>query len=299
MKSSDESTEESRLSRLAIGVGVPSAAALAGSLGALGYLRRRFQARRTFLPDRYPNGIWNPAPYGLLAEDVWFESGDGVELHGWWIAHPRPRATILYYHGNSGSIAHQIGIFRHLRRLRVNIFAFDYRGYGRSSGQPSERGLYRDARAAWRLLTGELGQSSDSIVLFGHSLGGAVAIDAAQDCSAAGLIVQSTFTQMRDEVRAIMPTLPLHLAARNQFRSIDKIGSISMPKLFIHGTADGTVPSHLGEQLFEAAKPPKELYLVAGAGHNDVHRHGGARYLHRLARFLRANVRTSTVLGED
>jgi len=266
-------------------------AALAGSLGALGYLRHRFQARRTFLPDRYPNGIWDPAPYGLLAEDVWFESGDGVELHGWWISHPRARATILYYHGNSGSIAHQIGIFRHLRRLRVNIFAFDYRGYGRSSGQPSERGLYRDARAAWKLLTGELGQTPDSIVLFGHSLGGAVAIDASLDCPAAGLIVQSTFTQMRDEVRAIMPTLPLHLAARNQFRSIDKIGSVSMPKLFIHGTADGTVPFRLGEELFEAALEPKELYVVARAGHNDVHRHGGIRYLRRIGKFLRTSLR--------
>lgn len=299
MKADDDLDEANKLSRIALGVGVPSMAALAGGLGALGYLRHRFQTQRTFLPDRYPNGIWDPAPYGLHAEDVWFVSEDGVELHGWWMPHRRSRGTLLYYHGNSGSIAHQIGIFRHLRRLRVSLFAFDYRGYGRSSGQPSERGLYRDARAAWKFLTGELAQARGSIVLFGHSLGGAVAIDAARDCPAAGLIVQSSFTQMRDEVKAIMPTLPLHLAARNQFRSIEKIASVTMPKLFIHGTADGTVPSHLGEQLFEAAKPPKELYLVARAGHNDVHRHGGARYLHRLSRFLRANVRATTDLGDD
>ncbi len=292
-------SEESKLSRLALGVGVPSVAALASGLGALGYLRHRFQAQRTFLPDRYPNGIWDPGAFGLSAEDVWFESSDGVELHGWWMPRPRARGTILYFHGNSGNIAHQIGIFRHLRRLRVNIFAFDYRGYGRSSGQPSERGLYRDARAAWGLLTGELAQAPGSIVLFGHSLGGAVAVDAARDCAAAGLIVQSTFTQMRDEVKAIMPTLPLHLAARNQFRSIEKIGEVTMPKLFIHGTADGTVPSRLGERLFEAATPPKELYLVARAGHNDVHRHGGARYLRRLARFLRTSLRAGADPEDD
>lgn len=299
MSIDDDSAEENKLSRLALGVGVPSVAALAGGLGALGYLRHRFQARRTFLPDRYPNGIWDPSPYGIRAQDMWFESGDGVELHGWWMPHPRARGTILYYHGNSGSIAHRIGIFRHLRRLRINIFAFDYRGYGRSSGQPSERGLYRDARAAWRLLTEELDQAPDSIVLFGHSLGGAVAVDAACDCPAAGLIVQSSFTQMRDEVKAIMPTLPLHLAARNQFRSIEKIAAVKMPKLFIHGTADGTVPARLGEQLYEAAAPPKQLYLVARAGHNDVHRHGGVRYLRRLAKFLRTSLHTDFDPSDD
>jgi fermentation-respiration switch protein FrsA (DUF1100 family) len=261
--------------------------AVAGVLGGLEYLRRRFERRQLFVPDRYPNGVWQPASYGLPAEDVWFRAEDGVELHGWWLAHSRAKGTVLYCHGNSGSIAQQIGVLRHMRRLRVNVFAFDYRGYGRSGGQPSEQGLYRDARAAYDHLVGERGQSASRILLFGHSLGGAVAIDCAGVRPVAGLIAQSTFTHVRDAARASFPSLPVHLLARKQFHSLSKVRSLTMPKLFVHGDADGTLPLALTERLFEEAAAPKELYVVRGAGHNDVYRHGGIRYLRRLSRFGR------------
>ncbi len=192
---------------------------------------------------------------------------------------------MLYFHGSTGSIAHEVGVLTGFRRLRVNVFAFDYRGYGRSSGEPVEAGLYLDARAAWDHLVETLEQAPAEIVLFGHSLGGAVAIDLACERQAAGLIVQSSFTQVRDMARASYPSLPLHLVARNQFRSIDKVGRLRLPKLFIHGGADGRVPLALGRRLFEAASEPKEFFLVPGAGHNDVHRHGGLRYLRRISRF--------------
>ncbi len=263
------------------------AMAVAGGVSALGYLRNRFQHGSMFHPDRYPNGIWNPAPYGLDVDDSWFTTTDGVDLHGWWIPHKRARATLLFCHGNSGSIAHQIGVLRHLRRLRVNLFAFDYRGYGRSSGSPSEKGLYLDVRAAHAFVTGELARPVEEVVLFGHSLGGAVAIDGAVDLPVAGLVAQATFTDVRDAARAFYPTLPVHWIARARFRSIDKVGTLAMPKLFIHGDADGTLPLEFGERLYEAAAEPKEFYRVAGAGHNDVHRHGGLGYLRRLSRFVR------------
>ncbi len=261
------------------------AAAVAGGLSALGVLRHRFESASIFLPDRYPNGVWNPEPYGLDVDDCWFTTADGVDLHGWWIPHPRARGTILYCHGSSGSIAHQIGVLRHLRRLRVHAFAFDYRGYGRSAGSPSERGLYRDVRAAHAFVTGALGRPPEEVVLLGHSLGGAVAIDAALDCAVAGLVVQSTFTDLRRAARAFYPNLPVHWLARRAFRSIDKVERLAMPKLFVHGTADGTLPLELGRELYERAAAPKELYEVAGAGHNDVHRYGGFDYLRRLGRF--------------
>lgn len=264
-----------------VGVALPSLAVA----GGLGYLRNRFQHRRLFVPDRFPNGIWDPAPFGLPAEDIWFRAADGVELHGWWIAHPRARATVLFCHGNTGSIAHQIGFLRHLRRLRLNLFAFDYRGYGRSDGVPREKGLYADVRAAYDHLTSVLGQPWQRIVLFGHSLGGAIAIECALERPAAGLVVQSSFTDVRDAARAVFPSLPFHLAARNQFRSVEKVQRLALPKLFIHGSADGTVPLELGRRLHAAAAEPKELYVVPHAGHNDVFRHGGFRYLRRLRRF--------------
>lgn len=274
-----------RAARL-LGVGLPAAAAV--GLGA--WARDRFERRSIFVPDRYPNGIWNPEPYGLRATDVWFESLDGTDLHGWWIPHRRARATLLYCHGNSGSIAHQIGAMRFLRRLRTHLFVFDYRGYGRSGGRPSEAGLYRDVRAAWRQVVDVLGQAPSSVLLFGHSLGGAVAIDCALDHVPAGLIVQSSFTDMRQAARAVFPTLPVHWMARSRFRSLDKVGRLETPKLFVHGAADGSLPVAMSERLHAAASDPKDLYVVRGAGHNDVYRHGGLAYLRRLGRFIEACV---------
>jgi pimeloyl-ACP methyl ester carboxylesterase len=259
--------------------------AVAGGVGVLGYLRNRWQRQKLFGPDRYPDGDCDPAAIGLEVEDRLFAAADGVELHGWWIPRRRALGTVLYCHGSSGSITHQVEVLAALRQLRTNLFAFDYRGYGRSSGEPSEAGLFQDARAAWDHLVEELDVEPQEIVLFGHSLGGAVAIDCALDREAAGLIVESSFTQVRDMARASYPGLPLHLVARNQFRSIHKVGRLVLPKLFIHGAADRRVPPALGRCLYEAAAEPKELYMVPGAGHNDIHRHGGLRYLRRISRF--------------
>ncbi len=262
--------------------------ATAGALSALGFLRARFQHSQVFAPTRYPEGDWDPARHGLPCRDEWFESEPGVRLHGWWIRHPDPRATVLYCHGNAGSLADRIDVFRHLRRLEVEIFAFDYRGYGRSAAEsPSEKGLFRDARGAHAHLTGELGADPQRVILFGHSLGGAVAIDAALDCPVAGLVVQSSFTDLRAMARHAFSRVPMYLITHNQFRSIAKVGRLAMPKLFLHGTADAKVPFAMGERLYAAAAGPKAWLPVAGAEHNDLHVHGGTSYFRSLARFRR------------
>jgi uncharacterized protein len=271
-----------RLSRLAI----PSIALVAGGgIGAIAF--NKFQMAHTFAPDRYPIGFWSPESHGLPVEDAWFEAEDGARLHGWWIPHPMAWGTVLYCHGNNGNITNRISVLQDLRRLGLNLFAFDYRGYGRSEGEPSEEGLYRDVRAAWDHLIAERGQRPASLLLFGHSLGGAVAIDGALQREVAGLVVQSSFTQVRDMARTIYPGIPLHLLARNQFRSIEKVKRLTMPKLFIHGTEDPTVPLELGQRLYETAAAPKEWYEVPRAGHSELHRHGGLRYYGRLQRFGR------------
>lgn len=291
MPSQDESPQVSQ-----VGVGqvvrrytLPSLAA-AGAVGALGVLRARFQHSHMFTPSRYPEGEWDPARHGLTYRDVWFESEPGVQLHGWWIEHRAPRATVLYCHGNSGSLGDRIEIFRYLQRLKVNVFVFDYRGYGRSTDvAPSEKGLCRDVRAAYACLTREIGVEPREILLFGHSMGGAVAIDAALDSPVAGLIVQSSFTDLRDMARYVYPGVPMHWITRNHFRSIAKVGRLEMPKLFIHGTADTTVPFVLGERLYAAAAPPKAWFTVPGAEHNDLHLQQGhmVPYFRVLARFRR------------
>ena len=272
--------------------------AVAGGVGALGYLRNRWQRHKLFTPDSAPEGEVDPAAVGLEVEDRFFRAGAGVELHGWWIPRRRALGTVLFCHGSSGSLPHRVEVLAALRQMRTNLFAFDYRGYGRSTGRPSEAGLFRDCRAAWDHLVEDLGVPPNEILLFGHSLGGAVAIDCALDRPAAGLVVESAFTQVRDMARASYPGLPLHLLARNQFRSIHKVGRLTLPKLFIHGSEDVRVPPALGRRLYEAAAEPKELYLVPGAGHNDVHKQGGLRYLRRISRFrtrcLRAAARAAS-----
>jgi len=257
-----------------------------GGIGALGYLRGRYQRNTVFLPDKHPDGVLDPGGQGLDAQDVWFRAPGGPDLHGWWVSHPEASGTILYCHGSSGSVAHRVGIFRELQDLGLSVLAFDYRGYGRSAGVPSEAGLFADARAAYDHLVGPLGASPAELLLFGHSLGGAVAIDAALDRPVAGLVIESSFTNLKDMARALYPQAPLHLITRNEFRSIEKVAALGMPKLFIHGTADGTVPFEVGRRLFEAAAAPKDFFVVERAGHNDVHLHGGTAYYQRIASFV-------------
>jgi fermentation-respiration switch protein FrsA (DUF1100 family) len=257
-----------------------------GGLGALELLRGRYQKQSTFTPQRYPQGVWDPGAFDLPAEDVWFDTEDEVKLHGWWIPHPEARGTVLYCHGRSGSIGSRLGIFRRLYRLGVDLLAFDYRGYGRSEGVPSERGLCLDVQAAHDYLTEVQGRAPESILLFGHSLGGAVAVDGASHREVCGLVVEASFTDLKDMARVLSPQVPLHLLTRNGFRSGDKVGELDCPKLFIHGTEDTTVPLALGRRLYEAAAEPKDLYIVEGAHHNDLHLKGREAYYRRLALFF-------------
>lgn len=273
--------------------------AVAGGLGLLELARQRFQQSHMFEPEIYPAGNWSPIEQGLDVRDVWFASEDRTRLHGWWMPHPGDRAglgrarhgepmTVVYCHGNSGNMATRVEIFRDLHRLGVDIFAFDYRGYGRSAGTPSEAGVCADVRAALDHVVGELGVPWHRIILFGHSLGGAVAIDGAwHRREIAGLVVQSSFTQVVDMARHFYPDLPIHWIARNGFRSIDKVRQLEMPKLFAHGKRDPTIPFVHGERLFEAATGPKVWLPVTRATHNDVHLWGGLRYFRALTRFRR------------
>ncbi len=290
----DQRSESGRMSRAA----ALSPLALLGGLGVLGLVRESVQKRQMFSPTAYPRGAWEPWRHGVEAEDHWFEAADGVRLHGWWIPHPNPRGTVLYCHGNSGSLGSEIDTLRRFRRLRCNLFAFDYRGYGRSEGAPKEAGLYRDVRGAYRFLVGELAVPESEVILFGHSLGGAVAVDAATECQVAGLVVQNSLTQMRDMAKVnftdpVGSRLPIHWVARNQFRSIDKIGSVDCPVLIIHGRLDQRIPIEQGRRLFEAAAEPREFLEIPGAGHNDIARRGRLRYWLRLSQFRDRTLRAA------
>ena len=220
-----------------------------------------------FAPSRYPEGDWQPA--GLDFEDAWFTASDGTRLHGWYVAHAQPRAVVLFCHGNAGNVALWGGELRILHdRMGVTAMGFDYRGYGRSEGTPSEAGVLADARAARTWLARRAGVAENQVVLMGRSLGGAVAVDLAAD-GARGLVLESTFTTMPEVGHAVLPWLPVRTVMRTQFNSLAKIGDYHGPLLQSHGTADRLIPYAMGRQLFAAANEPKQFVAIPGGDHND------------------------------
>lgn len=228
----------------------------------------------------------DPSEVGLAFEDVHLRSSDGVAIHGWWVPSDAAGLTVLYLHGNAGNISNRVHRLHLLHDLGVSVLIIDYPGYGRSEGKPSEEGLYRAAETALEDLRRRRGLPPGRIVCFGKSLGGAVAVDLASRQEVGGLILESSFTSMKEMARRTVPVLPVHLLVRSLFDSLEKLPRVACPLLVIHGDADDVVPYELGRQLFETARGEKEFLAVPGAGHNDVMEVGGGPYRDRLRTFL-------------
>ncbi len=220
-----------------------------------------------YFPAVYPDGMWNPP--GLKFEDAWFEAADGTKLHGWYVPAANPRAVVLFAHGNAGNLSHRIDFLEILNRLRVSVLIFDYRGYGRSEGSPSEAGVLQDARAARRWLAERANVAESQIVLLGESLGGGVMVDLAAADGARALVLQNTFTSLPDVARFHYPWLPVSMLMRTRFDSLSKIGRYRGPLLQFHGDADTIIPFALAQRLHAAANEPKQLTVIPGGDHND------------------------------
>jgi len=222
-----------------------------------------------FYPKKFPDGDWEPD--WLQYEDIWFPSVDGTEIHGWYCPAPEPRAVVLYAHGNGGNVAYRA---KRLQRLQTDmgcsVLIFDYRGYGRSHGRPSVKGILADAEAARHKLAQLAQVDLGDIVLLGRSLGGAVATQLAAHSPARGLILESTFCSLRTVARHHYPKLSW-LVKRQKLNSIELIKQHQRPLLISHGDADEIVPYQLGCDLFEAANDPKQLITIPGGLHNDPH----------------------------
>jgi uncharacterized protein len=246
------------------------------------------ESRLLYFPGNARTLLPPPAELSLPVERVEFSTADGVRLVSWVIPAPDPSGYwLLICHGNGGNISeagrplHYAG----LRDLGLSLLAFDYRGYGESEGRPTEEGLYRDAEAAYRYLRETLGVVPGRIVLFGHSLGTAVAVDLAARHPAAALILDGPLTSVPERGQEVYPFLPVHLLARSRYASIEKIGKIGIPKLFLHAEADQVIPIAHGRRLYAAASPPKRFVTLRG-GHGDAFEVDSTAYFGSIARLL-------------
>lgn len=241
-----------------------------------------------YYPSKYPEGFWEPERFGVSVEDCWFTADDGTRLHGWYAKGTESNLdlTLLWYHGNAGNITHRLENMRDLLGLGVNVFIIDYRGYGKSDGDPDEPGIYKDGIAAYDYLIDEKDLTKDNIVLFGRSLGAAVAVEVATKRDVRGMILESAFTDAKAMARIIMPFVPVGAVISSKFDSVGKIKDIHIPVLFTHGDRDSIVPIDLGKKLFEAANEPKYFYTIEGADHNDTYIVGGKEYYQQFKQFL-------------
>ncbi len=240
-----------------------------------------------FFPDRQIHRT--PEDLGLQYEDVFFTTSDGVRLHGWFIPSDGD-TTVVWLHGNAGNISHRVDnllMMNHM--LGVNVFIIDYRGYGRSGGAPSEKGLYRDAEAALAYLSSRPQTGDDRLIFFGRSLGAAVAVELATRAAPHALILESPFTSVREMAKLSYPFMPapfLTLPIRSRFDSLAKITNVHAPVMVLHGDMDDIVPFEIARRLYDAANEPKRFYTIEGAGHNDTYAVGGAAYFDALKAFI-------------
>jgi len=224
------------------------------------------QSSMIFFP--YATLDQTPAEWGLVYEDVFLDTEDGVRLHGWYIPRHGSKQALLFFHGNAGNISHRSASVEIFHRLGLNVFIFDYRGYGKSQGKPDEKGLYKDARAAWRYLSKERGFGQEEIILFGRSLGGAVAAELAAEIQPGGLILESTFSSAKDMANAVFPVLSRLIFLRYDFDTAAHVRRVACPVLVLHSPDDEIIPFRLGEKVFQAANEPKSFVKMRG-DHNS------------------------------
>jgi fermentation-respiration switch protein FrsA (DUF1100 family) len=242
-----------------------------------------FQSHFVYYPGR--NIAAAPDSIGLHFEKVSFETTDGVRLYGWFIPYKNARAVVLFCHGNGGNMSHRLDSIELFHRLGLDIFIFDYRGYGQSEGKPSERGTYRDVKAAWQYLVEEWKVHPDRIIVFGRSLGGAIACWLAGSQTPGALILESTFTSIPSVTAKRYPYLPIKRLVRFKYNTAEYLSHVNCPVLVIHSRDDEMIPYKCGEQLFEIAKEPKKFLEITGS-HNEGFINSGRTYEEGLDMFI-------------
>ncbi|MEZ4598258.1 MAG: alpha/beta hydrolase [Syntrophotaleaceae bacterium] len=259
---------------------------LAANVQGFEGMDRRF----IFFPDRTLHAT--PAAAGLTYEEVRFPASDGVSLHGWYLPGDSGKPLVLFAHGNAGNLSHRIDNLAGFHRLGLPVFIFDYRGYGRSEGRPSEKGTYADMRGALAWLKKQ-GWKTEQMIYFGRSLGAAVALNLALEEPPAGLVMESAFTSVAEMGWHLQPMTYALLgwwAISSRYDNLAKIGGLRSPLLLFHGEDDTIVPPEMARQLLEKAPSPKSLYLIPGADHNDPYYIDDSDYWRQWQEFIKSLV---------
>jgi uncharacterized protein len=250
-------------------------------------LVRIFESRLIFFPD-YParlEGDWHPRV--LPVQDVWLTASDGTKLHAWWIPNDNAKFTFLAFHGNAANIANRAPVYEFLRHTPANVFALEYRGYGHSEGKPSEAGLYRDADAAYQYLVNTKGIDPKSILSFGQSLGTAVAAHLASQRKVGGVILEAPFPSAARVARHVFWFLPgLSLLVHSQFDTQARLQEISAPIFIVHCTQDPVMPFQFGQEVYNAARLPKDFLPINGSCHEESSLLAPTQYRSALQKFL-------------
>lgn len=246
-----------------------------------------FQKRLIFHPHRgLPH---DPGDLGLDYEETTFTTEDGAALHGWYVPATESRGTVLFFHGNAGNIADRMDTILQLHRLGLNLLIFDYRGYGRSEGTPSEDGLYQDARAAYDYLKEERRVEADRLIIMGRSLGGAVAAWLAAHARCRLVILESTFTSAPEVAADIYPLLPARYMIRYRFPVQKWVDQIRVPLLIAHSENDKLIPYTHGQKLYHTAHAPKKFLELQGEHATATH-DSGEKYEREIDKFLRTHL---------
>jgi uncharacterized protein len=246
-----------------------------------------YQSKLIYFPDKKISST--PSDIGLPFEEIEIHTEDGVKLAGWFIPNGESKTFLIAFNGNAGNISNRIDLIERYHRIGFNVLILDYRGYGKSDGEPTEQGTYKDAEAAWSYLTEAKKVSPGDIIVMGQSLGGAVASYIASKYNPGGLILDSAFTSLANMGRTHYPFLPVKLLLRFEYPTIKNIKNVKCPVLIIHSKNDEIVPFSQGKKLFEAANEPK-MFLEIYGSHNDAFFVSQEKYVKGLKEFFRNHV---------
>ena len=246
------------------------------------------QDRILFKAEKWRAGLPTPADIGLKFEEGFLQSGsrNAERICFWFVPNQSARMTVLVAHGNAGNLSHRLELIKTLYGFGLSVMAFDYCGYGKSAGRPSEQALYEDIRAAYEYLVKEKKIKTDNIIIYGRSLGGAAAIDLARDLNKGRLIVDASFSNLYDISGKLYPYLPVRWLLKYEFNSIEKIKGIRVPALFVYSKEDELIPLSMGKALFDACPSEKQLLVLEHGSHNDVFFKDRERFFSVLRGFI-------------